>query len=462
MSRERRRVAKSDVRDNARRDGGGSDWFSLPKGVETWAPDKPGTYLLDILPYETTDENHPDKVEKGTLWYKRRFKVHHNVGPNNESVVCPGSIGKPCPLCQEQTKLKKDWDANEDKIKALNPQSFMAFNLKDPEDEDKIRLYAQSVGKFWKALQKEIDEGDEENLNFYDVNEDGRTLKVRFSESVFDGRKFLEATRIDFKPRAQMDEDETLGRTLNLDEILKVMGYEELKKLWLQVDEDEDEDKDKDEKGKGSAKKKDEASGSGEKTTSKSAKFKKGDLVTFKNDKGKTITGKVTEIDDDDVIVEDEDGDEHDAEMKDLKPAKGKEEPKEEAKPKAEAAKSGKKFKPTVGQMVTFEHKGKSLTGKVTEIDDDDVTIEDKDKKEYIVDESDVKGPAEADEEPKKEGKAGKETSFKPGDEVTWEDEDGDDVDGEIIKIHSSGEKAKVKDEDGNESWVAIKDLTKS
>ena len=95
----------------------------------------------------------------------------------------------------------------------LKGQTYAAFNIKDQEDPDKVALFCMSVGKFWSidrgnaGLKKELEEGDEEDLDFYHVRDGGKTLKVRFSEDTYKGAKFLKATKIDFKKRKEMDEE---------------------------------------------------------------------------------------------------------------------------------------------------------------------------------------------------------------------------------------------------------------
>ncbi|NIS11208.1 MAG: hypothetical protein GWN97_04560, partial [Thermoplasmata archaeon] len=97
-----------------------------------------------------------------------------------------------------------------------------------------------SRGKFTSKLEEELKDPDnEEHMLFFDVNEDGRSLRVRFSESSYEGRKFLEATKIDFKPRDEMDEDKVMSKVVVLEDALIVLAYDELRRVFLQEDEDE-------------------------------------------------------------------------------------------------------------------------------------------------------------------------------------------------------------------------------
>jgi len=238
--KERKRVKREQVRKNAEEGGKKKTaWFRLPEGVEEWKPDKAGQYLLDHLPYEVTDKRHPDGIDPGFLWYKRPFLVHHGVGVNNDSIVCPVSIGKPCPLCEHRNSLS--WDDDEDLMRALGPQKFVAYNIRNPDEQGMVvSIFAYSRGKYADILEKELEEGDDENLYFFEVTDEGRTIKVRFSNESFEGHKYLQATRIDFRKREPMDEDEVLDAVVNLDDFLIVMEYDELKQLFLQTKHVED------------------------------------------------------------------------------------------------------------------------------------------------------------------------------------------------------------------------------
>ena len=240
---------------------GGGNWFRLPEGVETWEPKEKGKYLIDVVPYETTSDNHPNEVAKGVVWYQHPFKVHHGVGADGKSIICPTTVGKKCPICEEISRLSKNYDENEETIKSLRAQRYVAFNILHPDDPDKVAIFALSVGKFYNALEKEIQESDEDDIaNFFDVTESGKTLKVRFSEASYAGKKYLEATKIEFIDREPMDEDEIFSKVVNLDEMFVVMEYDKLNALFLQT---EDEAEEEEEKSKAKAK---------DKPTSKRAK----------------------------------------------------------------------------------------------------------------------------------------------------------------------------------------------
>lgn len=243
MAGKHRRVSREAVRQNALKGASGNSWFALPEGVRQWRPEKADRYLINILPYEVKTDSHPDDIAKGDLWYKFPFDVHHGIGASNESVVCPRTIGKKCPICEERDRLyKEDPDKNEDTLKALRAQRFVAYNIVDPDDAEKVAAFIYSRGKFAVCLENELkDAENDEHLAFFDINEDGRTLKVRFSDEEFMDKKYLEASKIDFRPREAMDEEEVLAKVVCFEEVLQVLPHDKLKALFLQEETEEDE-----------------------------------------------------------------------------------------------------------------------------------------------------------------------------------------------------------------------------
>ncbi len=98
-----KRVSPEKIRENAKQGDRGPSWLNLPEGVSEFTPEKAGKYSFDFLPYKVTVDVNPDGIEKGTVWYKRQFLVHHGVGSGNKSVVCPTSIGKKCPISRARS-----------------------------------------------------------------------------------------------------------------------------------------------------------------------------------------------------------------------------------------------------------------------------------------------------------------------------------------------------------------------
>lgn len=245
-----RRRASSSKRDAQHRVGG--DWTSLtlPDGVEIWQP-KEGSHRLDIVPYEVGQGN--PYAEKGEWYYERTYFAHRQIGPNNETYVCPAkTAGLPCPVCDHRAKLARDPDSDEKMIDALKPKERQLWLIYDHKDKDKgVQLWDFSHWNFGRLLDRTRKDADEDEMHITDFDDPdaGSSLKVSFSEEKGGGYTYLEAYSINFKPRPNGLDEEILGHGLCLDDMLKVLPYDELKaKLFQTEEEDEDEDDDADEK----------------------------------------------------------------------------------------------------------------------------------------------------------------------------------------------------------------------
>lgn len=238
----------SSLRDKARerartRDTGtGGTMFNFGGKDVAYFDPKKGANLIDILPYRVTVDNNPNS-EKGDLDYERTFYLHNNIGPEDKPYICPKTIGKPCPICEHAAKLKQQ-GADDDIIKELRPKQRQLFNVKHP-DEDDIMLWHVSFHNFGKKLETEIldSEDDDDIAGFADL-EGGKTIKVRMVQGTFGKNKYLEADRIDFEDRDSDYNEDILDDVYDLDSILKILSYDELKKILLDLPTDDEEDED--------------------------------------------------------------------------------------------------------------------------------------------------------------------------------------------------------------------------
>ena len=102
-------------------------YLNLPKGVKQLVVDEDVRKIkVDFLMYKVTDNRHPDRelpdiAIEGSPWWRRPFKVHRDVGSLNETVICPISIGKKCPICDYRTKLIKG-GADKEEFKVFYPK----------------------------------------------------------------------------------------------------------------------------------------------------------------------------------------------------------------------------------------------------------------------------------------------------------------------------------------------------
>ncbi len=228
--------------DAARQKNAGSNYgyLKLPKGVNIFK-EEPGRMKLDVLPYEVTDAKHPDRDDEleiavvGDLWYKRPFKVHRNVGANNESVVCPRSIGLRCPICELREKMLKEGAAKED-TDAMRPSLrnlYVVIPL-GKDSEEKPMIWDISQYLFQNLLNQELEE-DEDFGSFPDL-EEGLTLRIRFEEQSIGKNKFSEASRIDFLERDEIYDESILEKCPKLDDCLTIHSYEQLEAMFLDLE----------------------------------------------------------------------------------------------------------------------------------------------------------------------------------------------------------------------------------
>ena len=196
---------------------------------------------LDIMPYEVTIPNHPDKDEEygiaiqGELWYKRPYFLHRNIGTDHQSIVCPTSIGQKCPICEYRAQLLKegkDWD--DDSVKALKPQMrnlYVVIPKGSKKFEEKPHIWDISQFLFQDKLNEEIQES-EEYETFPDL-EEGYSLRIRFSEESFGNNKFADTSRIDFKKREKPYKESILDEIPHLDELLEIPSYKTVEAMFF-------------------------------------------------------------------------------------------------------------------------------------------------------------------------------------------------------------------------------------
>jgi len=238
--------------------GSAYGYLNLPKGLNMFKVESDDRIKLDIIPYIVSDKHHmnghpdkPDSALVGNAWYKRPFYVHNQVGVDNDSVVCPKTIKKPCPICEqreEQLAGGMEWK-DPSLVKKNSLRNLYLVIPKDHKDYDeKIHLWNYSQFLF----QEQLDEELKENTDYwiFPDPEDGLTLKIRWKEkSIGSGKKagkFYETNRIDFKDRdEQYDED--IMEKYDLDEdMLSILSYKELENMFLEIEDDPDEDKKED------------------------------------------------------------------------------------------------------------------------------------------------------------------------------------------------------------------------
>lgn len=228
-------------------------YIKVPEGMGFFSPESDTRVNLDIIPYIVTDEHHMDRDEElgiavpGELWYKKPFKIHRGIGPNNEKVVCPTTFGKKCPICEYRQKMFKEGADKKitDALRASLRNLYVVIPIDHKKLDEKPHIWDMSQHLFQNLLNKELNE--DENYETFPDLEEGWTLRIRFDEASIEKTKFPESSRIDFKERDSVYDEEILESIPSLDDILKTHTYAELETMLYEYEdvdgEDEDEEK---------------------------------------------------------------------------------------------------------------------------------------------------------------------------------------------------------------------------
>jgi outer membrane biosynthesis protein TonB len=220
-------------------------YLVLPDDFPQFKESPDSKVKFDILPYEVTDPKHLDRDDEngvaqvGDLWYKKPFRVHHNIGSGDQrrTIVCPSTVGKKCPICEYRAELRNKKDVDKDEITALN-YSFRNLYIVVPIDNDDYKeephIWDIAQGNFQKLLNEEISFDDD--LAVFPDLEEGSTLKVRFSSETFAKNEYAKASKIEFIEREEAYTEKVIEGLPSLDECLKILSYDELKMLFLEGD----------------------------------------------------------------------------------------------------------------------------------------------------------------------------------------------------------------------------------
>ena len=218
-------------------------YLKLPKGVNMYKEPQQDTVRLDFLPYEVTNPQHADRQDEtgkavpGGLWYKAPFRTHRQVGPANETVVCPTTVGKRCPICELRTKMQREGASKED-LQPMNTSRrnlYCVVPLGSKDFEEVPYIWDISAFCFQNELKDELDL-NEANWSFPDL-EEGLTLSIRFIKKSFAGKDFGFTKRIAFEARDSAYDEAILDDVPKLDELLTILSYDELDRKWMGEDQ---------------------------------------------------------------------------------------------------------------------------------------------------------------------------------------------------------------------------------
>lgn len=221
----------------------GRGYLNLPKGIKLLKlPEDIRTFTVDFLPYKVTSGKHPERNEENgiatqnSLWYRLPYRVHQNVGANKERLVCPQTFGHRCPICEYQLKRIRA-GANKEEFKLLYPQErsmYVVVPLHKDYDEAPY-IWDMADFLFQDTLIADL-EINEENEDFFTLD-NGKTTELKLKWKEIGKTIFPEIVSLTFKDREQYDE-RIMKEVPQLDEVLKILPFEEIESKFFEIDTD--------------------------------------------------------------------------------------------------------------------------------------------------------------------------------------------------------------------------------
>jgi hypothetical protein len=224
--------------DQERKSGGGQE-FVLPREASFFKPhkispdDKFIINRIELIPYIISIDNHP-KAKKGEAYWTRKYFRHRGLGADHKlTLVCPSTLGKPCPICEFRRELAKEKGWKDDEVSALRPQEVDIFNIIDKDEPTKgVQLFVMSYAMFGKKFKEEID-ADPDNIYCVLPTKEGKTIVARFSEEKYGNNPYFECSKLDFKDRKEDIEEKLLKQAIDLDTILIIKSAQEIQTIFL-------------------------------------------------------------------------------------------------------------------------------------------------------------------------------------------------------------------------------------
>lgn len=249
MSDRRRREEADDQIESARtwasqHESFGRTSLLIPDGVNVFTVKKAGNYYLDIMPYRVGKGN-PSAAE-GKVYWQRTWYGHRGIGGGNDTYCCPKRcMGKGrCPVCEDVDDQFNKIDPSlegealkraRSRVGSKAAKERQLFNVIDRNNEGKgIQIWDISYHLFGKALKTMLDNMDaDEDFDLFFHPKKGYTLKVTAVEDNGGGFTFYDCSTIAFKKREPYDMG-VIDDAHVLDNIPKILTFDELLKIYLQ------------------------------------------------------------------------------------------------------------------------------------------------------------------------------------------------------------------------------------
>lgn len=199
-------------------------------------------HFINIIPYIAGSQN--PNVKEGKLAYNLDIQVHRKVGVNEDSYICLArTFGRKCPICEEQTELRKQDDYDEKYVKSLNPTRRVIYNIEvldsDKEQKKGIQLFEVSHWLFEKELAELAKKPKGGGFVLFSDPDDGKTV---FFRKKGNGPTNTEYKAFKFEDRTEPISDDILDAALCLDELIHIPTYEEVKNAFYGTESEASEE----------------------------------------------------------------------------------------------------------------------------------------------------------------------------------------------------------------------------
>lgn len=207
-----------------------------------------GEHLLDIIPY-LCGKFDPDKsLKPGDDTYVLILWVHYGVGVNQDAFICPAkNYGKPCPICEDRERIRKEEGFDEELVKSLTPKKRSIYNIvvydNDKESAKGVQVWDVAhwfMERLITPLAKAPSRGTKTVpfIPFADPNE-GKSISFERKGTGANNTSFLGHKFVD---RDYALGDDILGLARCLDDLISQPSYEELRSAYYgEIQESEDE-----------------------------------------------------------------------------------------------------------------------------------------------------------------------------------------------------------------------------
>jgi hypothetical protein len=201
-------------------------------------------HIVDIIPFIAGDKM-PDfmRVKEGKPAYYLDIYVHQNIGGGKAWVVCPAkNYGDDCPVCEYINSLVKDGKEYEDYAE-IAPKRRCVYNIinmtTDKEEKKGIQIWESSHKYSEKAIQSaaKAPRGGGSIPFSHPDKEVGQSISFSVDNDTYktvSGHKLV--------PREYDISDDILDKAFQLDQIIKILSYKEIKKIFEKYSDDDEKE----------------------------------------------------------------------------------------------------------------------------------------------------------------------------------------------------------------------------